>query len=126
MGCPIRQRVGHLVFPIMSPLQSFIRSAATQAFAVIGAQTLSIAGGAELACVIAEVRDSSELMEYGQDPTSDQSAVVQRDVFDAAYPLASQSYLKKVAVAAGRTMRVSGIDRGRDFVTVHLSGKEKA
>ena len=65
-------------------------------------------------------------MEYGQDPTSDQSAVVQRDVFDAAYPLALQSYLKKVAVAAGRTMRVSGIDRGRDFVTVHLSGKEKA
>ena len=110
----------------MSAVSAFAKAAGSKSFALIGTQTLSIAGGTSIACVINDARDTSELVEFGQDPTTAQDCVVSREVFDAAYPLDSQSYNKKTAVAAGRTMRVSGINRGRDFVTITLAGKEKA
>lgn len=110
----------------MSIVSAFAAAAAAQVFPAFGTETISIGGGTAVECVTAETQDSSELMEYGQDPGVALTMVCRRAIFDAAYPLVSQSYLKKIAIAAGREMRVAGIDRGRDFVTIRLSGKEKA
>jgi hypothetical protein len=110
----------------MSIVSAFAAAAAAQVFPAFGTETISIGGGTAVACVTAEIQDSSELMEYGQDPGVALTMVCRRATFDAAYPLASQSYLRKTATAAGREMRVAGIDRGRDFVMIRLAGKEKA
>jgi hypothetical protein len=110
----------------MSIVSAFAAAAAAQVFPAFGTEFLSISGGPSVACVTAETQDSSELIEYGQDPGVALTMVCRRETFDADYPLASQSYMKEIATAAGRKMRVAGIDRGRDFVMIRLAGKEKA
>jgi hypothetical protein len=110
----------------MSLVSAFAAAAATQAFAIMGTQTLSIGGGDPVDIVGAETMDGSELMEYAQDPNTQKTCVCKRSAFDAAYPLDSQSYLKKSATTESRVFRVGSINRGRDFVIIALTGKERA
>ena len=103
----------------MSLVSDFVQSMATQAFAMIGAETITINGTA-ISCVLAEVEDSKDFATGGFDPVKRLQAVCKTS------DLPVGSILKKAATARSQTFRVEEIRKGGDFTTIVLEQVEKS
>jgi hypothetical protein len=108
----------------MSLLTDFIATVAPQAQEIIGAENLTIGGGTAVAGVMSESAASKAFGAFGMDGGMGLAVVVRKAVFVAAYPLASLSYVGKIATARGESWRVAGIEMGAAFVTVRLADKD--
>jgi hypothetical protein len=110
----------------MSILSDFIDTVAPIARTVIGAETLSIAGGTSISGTYSEARHSRDYEEGGFERDAMLEFVVQTATFSAAYTAAVTSYLGKAAAGRGDTWRVSSISKGAFFVTVGLVSTNKS
>jgi hypothetical protein len=103
----------------MSIVSDFARSMASQAFAMIGEEPVTI-GGTTLQCVLAEVDDSKDFSTGGFEVVKRLSAVCR------TADLPATSVLKKLATARGQSFRVEGVSKGVDFATLTLEQVEKS
>ena len=110
----------------MSILSDFISAVAPIAQAVIGTETLSIAGGTAIAGTYNEARNSRDYEEGGFERDAMLDFVVQTAIFSTAYTAAVTSYLGKAAAGRGDTWRVLSISKGAFFVTVGLVSTNKS
>jgi hypothetical protein len=110
----------------MSILSDFIDTVAPIARTVIGAETLSIAGGTAISGTYSEARHSRDYEDGGFERDAMLDFVVQTATFSAAYTAAVTSYLGKAAAGRGDTWRVSSISKGAFFVTVGLVSTNKS
>lgn len=97
----------------------------TQARAVIGGESLTIGDGDAVSAVFGEISNSREYEDGGFDRMQSLTAVVSIADWQAAYPLASHSYLGKTATARGIVWRVEDVDPGQSFVEIQLSSPRK-
>lgn len=110
----------------MSILSDFIDTVAPIARTVIGAETLSIAGGTAINGTYSESRHSRDYEDGGFERDAMLDFVVQTATFSTAYTAAVSSYLGKTAAGRGDTWRVSSISKGAFFVTVGLVSTNKS
>jgi hypothetical protein len=110
----------------MSILSDFITAVAPIAQAVIGTETLSIAGGTAISGTYSEARHSRDYEDGGFERDAMLDFVVQTATFSTAYTAAVTSYLGKAAAGRGDTWRVSSISKGAFFVTVGLVSTNKS
>jgi tRNA A37 threonylcarbamoyltransferase TsaD len=110
----------------MSLLTEFVTSALSQASAIIGTETVTIAGGTALNCVLNQIQDQRDLVDGGFDMSPTLDAVCDMADFIAAYPHLASSYLGKIAVARERNWRVTGIETRNPIVVIHLTDTAKA
>jgi hypothetical protein len=104
----------------MSIVTAFCQSASSLAAAMLGAEPLTIGGGAAVDSVLAEVSAGREFSAIGMDASTTMTAVVRLVDWLAAYPLPAADYIGKRATARNTTFRVGGIRAGAAFVTVEL------
>ena len=111
----------------MSLLTDFIASAAVAAESIIGAELLTIGGGAAVNAVLNEVTSAKDFTETGFSAGVEFSAVIRRAAWLAAgYSVAGAQYVTKTATARGQTFRVDSVAVGQSFIRVALKEKEKA
>lgn len=110
----------------MSLLSDFVAAAAPVATAIIGGESLSIAGGTAISGIPGEARFSRDYEDGGFEPEAMLDFVVQSSVFAAAYPAAAKTYIGKAATLRGASWRVSSVDVGASFVTVSLISTNKS
>jgi hypothetical protein len=110
----------------MSILSDFISAVAPIAQAVIGTETLSIAGGTAIAGTYNEARNSRDYEEGGFERDAMMDFVVETASFSAAYAGAVADYLGKSSTGRGDTWRVSSISKGAFFVTIGLVSTNKS
>jgi len=110
----------------MSILSDFIDTVSPIARTVIGAETLSIAGGTAISGTYSEARHSRDYEEGGFERDAMLDFVVQTATFSTAYTASVASYLGKAAAGRGDTWRVSSISKGAFFVTVGLVSTNKS
>ena len=103
----------------MSIVSDFARTMATQAFAMIGVESVMF-GDVEIPCVLAEVDDGRDFSTGGFEVTKTITAVCKASSMPAV------SILKKTVTARSQTFRVDSIRTGADFVTLTLTQTEKA
>jgi len=103
----------------MSIVSTFVRAMATQAFAMIGEEVLTI-GATSINCVFSEVDDSKDFSTGGFEPVKRLTAVCRTADMPAA------SILKKSCTARSLTFRVESVRKGADFTTISLEQIEKA
>lgn len=110
----------------MSILGDFIASVSPIARAVIGAESLTIAGGTAISGTFSEARHSRDYEEGGFERDATLDFVVETGIFSAAYSSTATSYLGKVATARGDSWRIASISKGAFFVTVGLVSTNKS
>lgn len=110
----------------MSILSDFISAVAPIARTVIGAETLSIAGGTAISGTFNEAHHSRDYEEGGFERDAMMDFVVETGTFTAAYTAAANSYLGKSVTARGDTWRVSSVSKGAFFVTIGLVSTNKS
>lgn len=98
----------------MSIVSDFAKSAATQSFAMIGAETVTI-GGDSFSAVLAEAELDKDYSEGGFELSKRLSAVVRTDALPAGV------LVKRKATARGASWRVDSESRGAVFTTLSLS-----
>lgn len=103
----------------MSIVTAHALAAATQSFAMIGAETVSINGTA-VSCVLAEADEAKTFGDVGFEPTKRLTAVCKTSA------LPSVTLLKKLATARSEQWRVEGIRKGGSFTTITLEEIHKA
>lgn len=103
----------------MSIVTAHALAAATQSFAMIGAETVTI-NGTDISCVLAEADESKEFEGTGFAPSKRLTAVCKTSA------LPSGTLLKKIATARSETWRVEGIRKGGSFTTLTLEEIHKA
>jgi hypothetical protein len=103
----------------MSILTDFATNAATSAFSVIGAETLTI-GASTVSCIFNEANDSNEFDGEGFEKTKTLSAVFKTSL------LPSGTLLEKKATARGIVYRIKGIEKGGTFTTLRLETDTRA
>ena len=97
----------------MSIVSDFVTNAATAAFTMIGAETVTI-GSDSISCVLAEVDDSRDFGETGFEVSKRLSAVCKTST------LPSTEILKKSATARSLSFRVVNVSKGGTFTTIML------
>ena len=110
----------------MSLLTDFTSAALSQAAAIIGTETVSIAGGTALNCVLNQTQDQRDLVDGGFDMSPTIDAVCDMADFITSYPLLASNYLGKIAVARERNWRVTSIETRNPIVVIHLTDTAKA
>jgi len=103
----------------MSIVTAHALASATQSFAMIGSETVTINGTAIL-CVLAEADESKTFTETGFEPVKRLTAVCKTSALPAG------TLLKKLATARTEQWRVEGINRGGSFTTITLEEIHKA
>ena len=96
----------------MSILSDFISTIAPLARTVIGAETLSIAGGTAIAGTFNEARHSRDYEDGGFERDAMMDFVCETATFEDAYTSTASAYLGKTATARGATWRVASVSRG--------------
>jgi len=109
----------------MSRLTDFAQSQFREARAIIGSETVSIAGGTALSAVLNEADRSRNYEGTGWDQVVSLDAVVSSVDWAADYPEHDGVYFGKTATARGQTFRVGGIRHGQGFVTIRLTSEKK-
>lgn len=102
-----------------SPVQAFVGTLATQAFATIGAESVVI-GATTLSCVLAEVEDGRDFATGGFEVVKRLTAVCK------TADLPTTLILKKLASTRGETFRVESVRKGGTFTTIMLEQVEKS
>lgn len=97
----------------MSLVTNFANAMATNAFAAIGAETVTISDTA-ISCILNEAADSKEFAEGGFELNKSLTAVCK--VAD----LPSGDLVKKKATARSLTWRVDEVSKGQLFATLRL------
>lgn len=110
----------------MSILSDFVAIMSPIARDVIGAESLSIAGGTAISGTPNQASYSRDYEDGGFEPEAMLDFVVATADFTAAYPLAGKSYLGKAATLREQSWRVSGVSTGIAFVTVSLTSTNKS
>lgn len=105
----------------MSDLSDFAQNAFRDvARDMIGAESVTVAGGSAVSAVLNEARYSRDFEEGGFDSDERLTAVIDADTWAAAYASALPSYRGETATARGRTWRVDEISGGLGFVELTL------
>jgi hypothetical protein len=111
----------------MSLLSDFVAAVAPQAKTIIGAESITVAGGQAVAAILNEVGSGSAFGDVGFDADTALTALVSRaDWIAAGYSATGSTYLKKTATALSQTFRVDHIDIGAHFVKLSLSEPTRA
>lgn len=110
----------------MSAVSDFVKGAGSQAFDLIGAESITIDGGGQVDAVLNETASTASYEPGGYDHGTLLTAVVSVTDWEAAYPNDAQTYLRKTATARGQTLRVNAIRKGASFVEVELIDEEEA
>jgi hypothetical protein len=97
----------------MSIVSDFVTNAATQSFAMIGAEAVTI-GADSISCILAEVDDSRDFAGTGFEVVKRLTATCKTSA------LPTTEILKKSATARGLTFRVAAVNRGGTFSTITL------
>ena len=103
----------------MSIVSEHALAAATQSFAMIGTETVTINGTA-IPCVLNESDESKTFGEVGFEPVKRLTAVCK------TFALPTGVLLKKLATARSEQFRVEGVQRGASFTTLTLEEIYKA
>lgn len=103
----------------MSIVSAHALAAATQSFAMIGAETVTI-NGIAISCVLSESDESKTFGETGFEPVKRLQAVCKTSALPAGV------LLKKLATARSEQFRVEGVQRGASFTTLSLEEIHKA
>ena len=103
----------------MSIVSDFVTNAATQSFAMIGAEMLTV-GSLSISCIVAEIEDSKDFSEGGFEARKRLTATC----LSSALP--ATSLLKKSAVVRGLAMRIESVSSGISFSTIQLEEVQKA
>jgi hypothetical protein len=103
----------------MSIVSDFAAAMAGQAFSMIGAETITIAGAA-VSCVLAQVEDEKDFATGGFEVVKRLDAVCRTSSLPAG------ALLKKTATARGQTFRIDTIRAGATFTTLVLEQVEKS
>jgi len=103
----------------MSLVTAFVTAMHAQAAPMIGAESVVI-GATTLSCTLAEIGDSKDYMEVGNEIRKSLTAVCLTSALPGA------SILKKIATARGETFRVESLTRGAVFTTLTLEQITKA
>ena len=98
----------------MSIVPNMAKAAATQSFAMLGAETVVI-DGTSISCVLDGVTDSRDAEAYGFEKTAGLTAVCK------TVDMPATSILKKRAVARSQNFTVSDVDKGGTFTTINLT-----
>jgi hypothetical protein len=110
----------------MSLLSDFGSAIAPLAREIIGAETLSIAGGTAISGTFNEARHSRDYEDGGFERDAMMDFVVVTETFTAAYTAATNTYIGKSATARSETWRVASISKGAFFVTIGLISTNKS
>ena len=110
----------------MSMLSDFIDTVAPIARTVIGADTLSIGGGASISGIFNEARHSRDYEDGGFERDATMDFVVDVTAFTASYTAVITTYIGKAATARSESWRVASISKGAFFVTVGLISTNKS
>jgi hypothetical protein len=97
----------------MSIVSDFVTNAATQSFAMIGAEAVVI-GATTISCILAEVDDSRDYAETGFEVVKRLTATCKTSALPAT------EIIKKTATARGIAFRVAGVNKGGTFSTITL------
>ena len=103
----------------MSIVSAHALASATQSFAMIGTETVTI-NGTSISCILAEADEAKTFGEVGFEPTKRLSAICKTS------DLPSGVLLKKLATARSEQWRVEGIRKGGSFTTITLEEIHKA
>lgn len=103
----------------MSILTDFASNAATSAFAIIGAEILTI-GTNSVSCIFNEANDSNEFDGAGYEKSKTLTAVLKT----TSLPLGT--LLEKKVTARGINYRIKGIEKGGTFTSLMLETDTKA
>ena len=106
-------------------MTDFAKAAFTAARSVIGGESISIAGGTAVSCVLNEVSDSRGFETGGYEAEVELEAVADLTEFVDAYAATPPSYRGKTVTARGRTFRLDTIRTGQGFVTLRLISTER-
>ena len=102
----------------MSMLSNYANSAATRAFSIIGAETLTI-GSVTISCVFNEASDEKDYSDGGYEKMKTLTAVCKT----ADVP--TTSILEKLATARGVSYRIQAVSKGATFTTITLETESK-
>lgn len=102
----------------MSIVSNFAQAMATQAFSMLGAESVTI-GDITLSCVLAEA-------EIGKDFETGYAEVKRLQAVCKTSAMPTESILKRAAVARGVTYRVESVRSGAEFTTIQLEEVTKA
>ena len=108
----------------MSQLTDFASAQFAKARTIIGGETVAIAGGTAVSCVLNEVSDSRDFETGGYEADVELEAVVDLATFQAAYSSSPPTYRGKTALARSRTFRIDTLRTGQSFVTLRLISAE--
>ena len=103
----------------MSIVTAHALAAATQSFAMIGAEIVTV-GADTISCVLAEAEDQKEFEETGYKPIISLTAVCKTS------DLPTVSINKRAATARGTSYRVEGLSKGGTFTRFTLESPNKA
>ena len=103
----------------MSIVTSFANACATNAFAAIGAETVTISGTA-ISCILNEAGTAKEFSEGGFEAQKTLTAVCK------SADLPAGDLTKKKAVARSANWRVDEIEIGQLFATIRLVQEHRA
>lgn len=109
----------------MSQITDFVAAQLAKARTIIGGESVSIAGGTAISCVLNEVTDSRGYESGGYEDEIEMEAVADLTEFQAAYSSSPPTYRGKTATARSRTFRIESIRTGQSFVTMRLISAER-
>ena len=110
----------------MSILSDFISAVSPIAQAVIGTNTVAIAGGSSVAFTPGEERYARDYESGGFEQETMTEIVILKSIFSPAYPEEISSYEGKVAVISGKNWRIRSLTDGVSFVSIGLASTNKS
>jgi len=110
----------------MLPLSSFTAAAHSIASRVIGAEPLTIGGGAAVQGVMNEATFNRDYEQGGFEQSATLDVVISVAAFTTVYPAAVSTYQGEKATARGINWRVSKISKGASFVQISLIAPNKS
>ena len=110
----------------MSILSDFISAVSPIAQAVIGTNTVAIAGGSAIAFTPGEERYARDYETGGFEQESTTDIVILKSIFSPAYPAEISTYEGKVAVIGGKNWRIRSLTDGVSFISIGLVSTNKS
>ena len=110
----------------MSILSDFISSVAPIAQAVIGTNTVAIAGGSAIVFTLGEERYARDYESGGFEQETMTEIIILKSIFSPSYPEEISTYEGKVAVISGKNWRIRSLTDGVSFVSIGLSSTNKS
>ena len=111
----------------MSLVSDFVTTVSSNAFDVIGGESVTIGGGTAVTGILDEVTDSREFSEIGFEPSTTINAVIRKSAWTAAgYSSTGATYVGKLATARTLTFRVERCSVDGSFVRIALKKPDSA